>query len=117
MIKKADGAWEGYERRVRPINDRRCDHNCFEHSGLAERMDNLEIKTSGIEKQGFLTISAYRWTTGLLVSILIPILSASLYTTFQLSETLREIKSAQQTLNLEMDYLKKHLEDIKRSIK
>lgn len=117
MIKKATENYEGRERRVRPINDRRCDQNCFEHSGIIERLDHIETKTETIERQGFLTISAYRWTTGILISILIPVLSASLYSAFQFGEALREIKSAQYALNIELDHLKKSIDEIKRNLK
>lgn len=106
--------YNGPERRIRPINDRRCELNCFEHSGLVERISENERSIRQIEGEGFLTSAAYRWTTGILVSILISILSATIYATFQASEALREVKAAQQTLAFKMDFIKADIEDLKK---
>lgn len=114
---RKDKRYTGPERRIRPINDRRCEMNCFEHSGLVQRVTNIEDRTDDIEKQGFLTIAAYRWTTGLLVSILIAVLSATLYSTFQASEALRAMQAAQLTLSVQISYLQDDIEDFKRKVK
>lgn len=109
--------YTGQERRIRPINDRRCDTNCLEHSGLYQKVANLEAKTDHLESEGFLTSTAYRWTTGILVSILISILSATVYATFQASEALREVKAAQHTLSLQITYLRETMEELKKKVR
>lgn len=111
---KKERRYNGPERRIRPINDRRCEMNCFEHSGLVERISENERSIRQIEGAGFLSVSQYRWTTGLLVSILIAVLSASLYTTFQASEALRQVQSSQYTLSVQISYLQKDIEDMKK---
>lgn len=108
--------YTGPERRIRPINDRRCDLNCFEHSGLVQRVSNAENRIDDIERTGFLSVSQYRWTTGLLVSILIAVLSASLYTTFQASEALAKVKDNQVKLMTKMDFLQYDIEQIKKKV-
>lgn len=106
----------GPERRIRPINDRRCEQNCLEHSGIAERMSENERSIRQIESAGFLSVSQYRWTTGLLVSILIAVLSASLYTTFQASEALRKVQDNQVKLMIRIDFLQNDIEQLKRKV-
>ena len=113
---KKERRYTGPERRIRPINDRRCDLNCFEHSGLVQRVANIEERTDDIEKQGFLTTAAYYWTTGILVSILIAVLGASLYTTFSASEALRAVKENQVTLMIKIDFLQNDIEQLKRKV-
>lgn len=112
----ASKKYTGPERRIRPINDRRCDLNCFEHSGLIERLSENERSINKIESAGFLSVSQYRWTTGLLVSILIAVLSASLYATFQAGEALRKVQDAQMTLMIKMDFLQHDIEQLKRKV-
>lgn len=108
--------YNGPERRIRPINDRRCEMNCFEHSGLIERVAENERSINKIESIDFLSVSQYRWTTGLLVSILIAVLSASLYATFQAGEALRQVKEAQIALSVQLTFLQKDIEDIKQKV-
>lgn len=112
----ASKKYNGPERRIRPVNDRRCELNCFEHSGLVQQIASIEDRTDDIERQGFLTIAAYRWTTGILVSILIAVLSASLYTTFSASEALRKVKENQVKLMIKMDFLQHDIEQLKQKI-
>lgn len=113
---KKGGIYTGPERRIRPINDRRCEMNCFEHSGLVQRVSNAENRIDDIERTGFLSVSQYRWTTGLLVSILIAVLSASLYTTFKASEALAKVKDNQMKLMIKMDFLQYDIEQLKKKV-
>lgn len=115
-MKKSTGIYNGPERRIRPVNDRRCDLNCFEHSGLVERITENERSLRQIEGAGFLSVSQYRWTTGLLVSILIAVLSASLYTTFQAGEALAKVKDNQVKLMIKMDFLQYDIEQLKKKV-
>ena len=116
MKKRSKQGYNGPERRIRPINDRRCDLNCFEHSGLVERIAENERSIRQIESAGFLSMSQYRWTTGLLVSILIAVLSASLYTTFQAGEALAKVKDNQVKLMIKMDFLQYDIEQLKKKV-
>lgn len=113
---KKERRYTGPERRIRPINDRRCELNCFEHSGLVERVSNNETKIDKMVGEGFLTASTYRWTTGLLVSILIAVLSASLYATFQAGEALAKVKDNQVKLMIKMDFLQYDIEQLKKKV-
>lgn len=112
----AKRSYNGPERRARPVNDRRCGSDCVEHSGIVERLLSVEQKTKAIEKADYLTTSNYWLSTGLLVSILIAVLSASVYATFQASEALREVKAAQVTLSVQIGYLQRDIEAIKRQM-
>lgn len=108
--------YSGPDRRIAPFSDRRSffPGNCLEHSGLVQRIENVEHKTENLENQGFLTLANYWWTTGILVSILVAVLSASIYTTFQASEALREVKAAQNTLIVQIDYLQDDIDELKQ---
>lgn len=113
---KKGGIYTGPERRIRPINDRRCDLNCPEHSGLVEKVANIERKTNTIEKADYLQTSTYWLSTGILVTILIAVLSASLYATFQAGEALRKVQDAQMTLIIKMDFLQYDIEQLKKKV-
>ena len=112
----ASKKYTGPERRIRPINDRRCELNCFEHSGLVQRISNSEKSINEIHNAGFLSSTTYWLSTGLLVSILIAVLSASLYATFQAGEALRKVQDAQMTLMIKMDFLQHDIEQLKRKV-
>lgn len=81
-----------------------------------QRVSNAENRIDDIEGTGFLSVSQYRWTTGLLVSILIAVLSASLYTTFQASEALRKVQDNQVKLMIRIDFLQNDIEQLKRKV-
>lgn len=111
---KQKNVYIGPERRTRPINDRRCCQNCSEHSGMLEKICALEGKANTFENAGFLTISTYRWTTSVLLSILLSVLSASVYFTFQTVEALREVRISQDSITMKMDFLKADIEVLKK---
>lgn len=87
--------------------------SCFEHSGILQRIASVEDKTSDLESQGFLSHQSYWWTTGILVSIFVAILSASVYATFSASEALREVKASQTALSIQIGYIQKDIEQLK----
>lgn len=107
--------YSGPDRRAFPISDRRdtC-ANCMDHSGLVQRMNNVESKTDFLESEGFLTSASFRWIIGILISIVVTILSASFFMAYEASQALREIKAAQVTMNMQISYLRSDIETIKR---
>lgn len=107
--------YAGPDRRIRPVNDRR-HMNCLEHSGLVERVANVEERTEFFEKEDYLTTAAYYWTTSLLVTILLTILSATLYTAYQGTEALREVKISQSVMNQNIDQMQEDLNELKRKV-
>lgn len=111
----AQKSYRGPDRRTSPFSDRRAffPGNCLEHSGLVQRIENVEQKTDHLENQGYLTLANYWWTTGILVSILVSVLSASIYTTFQAGEELRKVQAAQNTLIVQIDYLQDEIKELK----
>lgn len=115
---KNKSSYNGPERRSQSISDRRnISLNCLEHSGLQQKINSLESKIAHFETMDYLTTSSYRWTTGLLVSILITILSANIYNYAKMNENLRELKSSQLTLSIQIGYLQKDIEALKGKMK
>ena len=111
-------AYDGPDRRAFPISDRRtiCAITCHEHSGIAERLNNVEDKTDGLENEKFLRTNSFYWIIGILLSILVSVLSATLYTAFQTSEALRQVKENQVALSVQLTFLQKDIEDIKKKV-
>jgi len=110
--------YNGPDRRSFPISDRRsvCAITCHEHSGLFERLNNVEEKADHLEAENFITSSSFRWIIGILLSILISVISASVYATFSAGEALRQVKEAQIALSVQLSFLQKDIEDIKRKV-
>ena len=108
--------FEGPDRRRLPASDRRNFSCCYNHSGMAEKISGLEERMSALESEGYLSTAAYYWTTGTLVAILIAVLSASVYATFQASEALREVRTAQVTLSVQIGYLQRDIDAIKKKM-
>ena len=111
-------AYDGPDRRAFPISDRRtiCAITCHEHSGIAERLNNVEDKTDSLESEKFLRTNSFYWIIGVLLSILVSVLSASLYATFQAGEALRQVKENQVALSVQLTFLQKDIEDIKKKV-
>lgn len=108
--------YDGKERREFPISDRRHQAiaNCLEHSGLVQRINNVEDKTDSLENEKFLSTKNFYWIIGILLSILISILSATFYTSLQASQALREVQAAQITISLQIQYLQQDIEKMKK---
>ena len=107
--------YDGPDRRTHPASDRR--HNifgcCFEHSGMLERISTIETKTDSLESKKFLSSEDYWRSTAILVSIVVAILSASVYFSFQAGQALREIQAAQATISLQISYLLGDVKELK----
>lgn len=113
----ASKRYSGPDRRAFPISDRRdiC-ANCMDHSGIIQRVNNVENKTDSLEDEKFLSTNSYYWFTGIMLSILISVLSATVYTTFQAGETLRQVKEAQIALSVQIDFVQQDIEELKRKV-
>lgn len=108
--------YDGNERRAFPISDRRhqAAANCFEHSGLIQRIINIEDKTDDLENEKFLSTRSFYWIIGVLLSILTAVLSFTFYNSLQASQTLRQVQAAQVTISMQIQYLQKDVETIKK---
>lgn len=117
MGKNETAIYSGPERRTYPVSDRRQNcQNCLDHSGLIERMNNIENRTDHLENEEFLTSRSFRWIIGILVSIHVAVLSATLYVSFESNQALRDVKSSQTTLSLQISYIHKEIEGLKRKM-
>lgn len=116
MAAAAAKKFDGEDRRRLPASDRRHTGCCYSHSGIVERVSSLEQKTGELQDEGFLSTAAYYWTTGTLVAILIAVLSASIYATFEASQALEEVRTAQVTLSVQIGYLQRDIDAIKKKM-
>lgn len=108
--------YDGPDRRALPISDRRFPGsiNCYEHSGLVQRICNIENRTDHLENEGFLTGTSFRWIIGILISIVVAVVSASFFLAFETGKTLREVKASQITLSVQIGFLQDDIEEMKK---
>lgn len=113
--KKFDG-FDGEDRRS-GLERRICQNagSCFSHSGIDERVKASETKLKSFEDQNFVPFSNYKWSIGILASILLSLFSISIYLSLSVNSALNQISAKQETTIYKISVIQKEIEELKKA--
>lgn len=107
-MSKESEIWCGNERRTNPY----CG-GCLDHSGLVERVKSNESEVSGLKNSNFVPFSNYKWSFGILSSILISLFSIAIYLALETNSEVNKISAKQETTYYKITVMQKDINDLK----
>lgn len=105
-----DHKYKGSERRTCPNAGA-----CLDHSGIVERTISNEKDIQNLKEKNFVTFSNYKWSIGILASILISLFSIAIYLALDTSKSLHTISAKQETTIYKITDIQKEMDDLKRT--
>lgn len=97
MEKQINNNWDGPERRRCPEHG-----SCLDHTGINARLNATEKAIIDIENNDFVPFSNYKWSFGILASILISLFTIAIYLSLSTNENLNKIAVKQETANFKL---------------
>lgn len=108
MNGKKKDRWAGPERRTCPNAG-----HCLDHTGLVQRVESSEHQIKAFENRNFVPFTNYKWTFGILSSILISLFSIAIYLAFNTYSEVNKISVKQETTYYKITVMQQDIEELK----